>query len=149
MSSYCWLSTTQNPNKGKAIIRIKHKICSRQWGFELANVNFYRFCWRGTSEIFGMSWTRVCIEFNFLRIQIIESQLCLWIYKILSSILNKNYSSLDSKLWFLNVGVRGIREKWNLRPWTPAGEWDPGRLQLGPWDTGTKNIYVGLGSWDP
>ena len=36
-----WLSITQNLKTGKTINRIKHKICLRQWAFELSNLNFW------------------------------------------------------------------------------------------------------------
>ena len=45
------LSITQNLKRGKAIIRIKHKICYRQRKSELSDVKFYRFCSEGTSEV--------------------------------------------------------------------------------------------------
>ena len=50
--SYSWLSTTQNSKRDQVIIRMKHKICSRQWKFELSNVNFWRFRPVETSGMF-------------------------------------------------------------------------------------------------
>ena len=50
-SSYRWLSVTQNLRRDKAIVRIKHKIYSRQWEFELSNVNFWWFRPEEASEI--------------------------------------------------------------------------------------------------
>ena len=81
-SSY-WLSIPQNLKRDKAIIRIKHKNCSKQWEFKLWYMNFWRFCpgrdqWK--SLTYGMSSIRVCMESDFLSVQVIESQLCLWIW---------------------------------------------------------------------
>ena len=45
------------------------------------------------SLISGMSSTRACMEFDFVSIQVIESQLCLRISKILSSNLIKIFKN--------------------------------------------------------
>ena len=54
-----------NPKGDKAIIRIKHKICSRQREFELLNVSFFRFL------LIRNHWDR--LEFNVLSIQVIDT----------------------------------------------------------------------------
>ena len=66
-----------------------NQICSRQGEFEILNVIFYRFCSEGTSEFdFWKVFKRVGMEFNFLSIQVIKSQLSLWISKFFSSNLS-------------------------------------------------------------
>ena len=60
----CWLSITLYRKTDKAIMRKKSKTCSRQWEFELLNVNFHRFFSEETSEIV---WFLECIRQGFVR----------------------------------------------------------------------------------
>ena len=63
------------------------------------------------SLISGMSSTRACMEFDFVSIQVIESQLCLRISKILSSNLIKIFKNT----WgtdFFPLSYRQLRWKW-------------------------------------
>ena len=119
-SRYSWLLITQNLKQAKATIRIKHKYCSRQWEFELLNINFNRFCSEGTSE---RAWLLKVFDkglygVQFFECSIIKSQcvcesksLFLWICKTfiwnLSTILQKyfknwlfpSFSPSVSQLW--------------------------------------------------
>ena len=61
-----------------------NQICSRQWEFAFLNEIFYRFCSEGTHEFdFWNVFKRFGMEFNFLSIQVIKSQVSLWISKFL------------------------------------------------------------------
>ena len=119
-SRYSWLLITQNLKQAKATIRIKHKYCSRQWEFELLNINFNRFCSEGTSE---RAWLLKVFDkglygVQFFECSIIKSQcvcesksLFLWICKTfiwnLSTILQRyfknwlfpSFSPSVSQLW--------------------------------------------------
>ena len=80
-SSYSWLLITQIPKRDKVIIRIKHKFVQ---GNERSSYQMWFFISFAQKRpvrcmISGMSLTRVCMEFNLLNMQIIKSQLCLWI----------------------------------------------------------------------
>ena len=95
MKKWEQLQLTLNNSKseeGRGDYLDNKQICSRQWEFEFLNVIFYKFCsirrYQWDSLISGMFSIRVCMEFNFLSIQVIKSQLSLWIFKFFSSKLS-------------------------------------------------------------
>ena len=71
-------------------------------GARVIKCEFLKFFFRKDKwEIFisGMYSKRVCMKFNFLGIEVIESQLCLWICKIFFSNLSKNIKKY-MRTWF-------------------------------------------------
>ena len=99
---------SKSEKRDKAIIRIKDKICSRQW--ESLSYWIYRSWSTGEGGrwdrlIFRISSTRVCMEFDFLSIQVIKSEFCLWIFKIFSSHLCKTLQKY-LKSWFFHLSYR-------------------------------------------
>ena len=61
-------------------------IAMKRWELQLT-LHFYRFCSEGYD--IWMPLTRICMAFNFMSLQVIESQMCLWICKIFSTNLSK------------------------------------------------------------
>ena len=54
MKKWDQLQLTLDNSKWKAVIRIKHKNCSRQWELELRDMNFSYMHWRGLVREFDL-----------------------------------------------------------------------------------------------
>ena len=75
----------------KPINWIKHKIWSRQWGFETTNLSFFRFCSEGTNE---RVWFLKCLQQRLLCSSLF------WVFKLL--VVNCVYEF--PKNYFSNLG---------------------------------------------